>query len=386
MLLRSSLFAVLLLLLPLLSATAEDDHFFQVKVLSHLRQALQQYDSVDLTATVNVPFAGSTNPEIPPFVRDTVVRIRRLGPRALISMKHKTVRPGKDPWLMQNDAIVFDNGDVLSCQASLDSSLRPVKSIDDNLSFILCSERLAGTQERDSRTVYYGLNDYGAVLWFIGYAPLLDYIDEASELTIKQTDDGAEIYATSPYGHLTLSLSNSHGWLPQSLKIVKEPEHQLMDKRIRDLEVQQSVDGSEDSIESIAWTVEVGSFTRNVDDRWAPSQMAVTRNTTYSSALQTIKATIDFEYVRFDPPLTKSDFRTDIVAPAGYRVTVNDANHLKYIWDGEKPVPGEPISREVLVAQLESARERKQRTLLIAVNVAIVSALVFFVWRKRAMA
>jgi len=98
-----------------------------------------------------------------------------------------------------------------------------------------------------------------------------------------------------------------------------------------------------------------------------------------------IDTTIELDRVTYDPPLTESDFNTDIVAPVDYRVTVDGASHLPYKWDGMAAVPGIPV-QPVREFETIAPSGGDRRMILIAINVALILALVLVLWRKHATA
>lgn len=372
-------FGVILLLLSSGAIAQQDDRVGR-EVVSRLFDALARYDKVDLSASIRTRVSIGPGTENGPLVEATLLKVKQFRTRSLISMKSKFESPGTDAAFSQNDFILYDSGDVLSCQASLDSSLRQVDGVTSSLGFLLYSKRLAGKQRLDKRSMFTNLNDAGAALWIVGYAPLRNHIDEASELTITPTDDGAEIHSRSEYGRLSLTLAKSSGWLPRSIQLTKGPEHKTIGGLVRD------VYGSSGAnpVTSIKWIAEFTDFTRDNDGRYAPKHATVLRQEVSEAGIaRSETTTIELDRVIFDPPLTASDFRTEIVAPVDYPVTVNEASHLPFKWDGEAAVPGVPIDPERIVESLAGSGGGK-RTLLIALNVALVLVLALLFWRKRA--
>lgn len=356
------------------------------QVVGALRESLARFDAVDLTASIHVQSVDHLGSNAETVVESTALRVSRQVQRALISMKSKTDRPAQDSWLMQNDFIVYDNDDVLSCQAGIDLSLAQVKGVNDDLGFLLYSARLAGEQRLDRQSVYGNLNDSGAALWIIGYAPLSDYLDGPLGPVVNVTEDGAEIEAASAFGLLTAKLSKSHGWLPKSFRIEKNREHKTVGGLVGDVYASETGVGVEQRVTSVTWTGKIDSFVSDDAGRWAPKRMTVTRTTNAGKTLiGSIVTTIDLEQVTFNPSLTELDFHTDIVAPLGYPVTVNNATHLPYKWDGTGAAPGVPIDPQRLIEGVAEPGNGK-RILLILANVALVLVLIVLLWRKRGAA
>ena len=327
----SAIGVFLLLLSEPLVAFSQDDAQSDRDVLRLLREALSRYDSLDLQASARTEFPDGKGGTA---VSTLAIRVKRLGSRALMSTDDVVDRPGAETSRTREEYLVYENGDVLRCQANLDSSLKQVDGR-NGLAFRLDSKRLAEKQELDRKSVYLGLNDAGAALWIVGYAPLLDYLEDASKIEFVRGENGTEILAVGEYGRLKLTVSSSSGWLPQSFEIVKEPGHKTVGGLVADL--------YGNSVRSIVWTGKADGFTRDSAGRWAPAKMEVQRRTERKEKpAETDRVTIDLEHVTFDPPLTASDFKIGIVAPVGYPVHLIGAAHLLYKWDGQEVVPGIP--------------------------------------------
>lgn len=368
----------LLLLYEPLAAFSQEDAQSERDVLRLLREALSRYDSLDLQASARTQFPDGKGGTA---VSTLAISVKRLGSRALMSTNDVVDRPGAETSRMREEFLVYENGDVLRCQAKLDSSLKQVDGR-NGLALRLDSKRLAGTQQLDRKSVYLALNDAGAALWIIGYAPLLDYLDGASKIEVARGASGTEIVAVGEYGRLKLTASSSSGWLPQSFEIVKEPGHKTFGGLVADL--------YGNSVRSIVWTGKADGFTSDSVGRWVPAKMDVQRRTERKEKpAETDRITIDFEHVTFDPPLTASDFRIGIVAPVGYPVFVIGANHLPYKWDGQAVVPGVPnmpprLNQQVEYKNLEkSGRPNRTLTVLILFNVLLVLIFIVVLWRRR---
>ncbi len=344
-------------------------------VIRHLRDALIRYDNLDLIASYQIrqlDVGGNAGP----ILEDVIVSVKRLGSRALISNKSRLGQPGGDVRPIQMDLVVYGEGDIVTCQAALDTSLRQITGTTDDLGILLYSKWLAGKQRFDRKSVYNNLNDAGAVLWVIGYAPLLDYIEEASEVDIIPTDDGAKLIATSEYGVLTLSLSKAHDWLPKSFQVVKNPEHKTVGGLVGEV--------FKGEVKSVTWTGEVKDFIADDVGRWAPKSLLVQRRTVRNSGTANILETdITLDQVKYDPPLTEADLTTDIVTPVGFRVTVDGAEHLPYEWDGENAVP-----RTASLGEIASGVKNRvwSRGGLIGINLLFLTIVMYLLWKRQATA
>jgi len=361
-----------------LVALSQDNAVPEAEVLRRVREALSRYDNLDLKATAHIQYPDDNGGVV---VSTLDVAVKRLGPRSLISTKNVVDRPGSQPWRMQEEFLVYKNGDVLRCQAPLDADLKQVESR-RKLAIGLHSKRLAGTQEYDPNTVYFALNDAGAALWIVGYAPLLDYLDGASRIEITRSGTRTEILAAGEQGRLRLTTSSSSGWLPQLFEIVKEPEHQTIGGPVASV--------YQNSVRSVVWTGTVEDFTSDSDGRWAPAKMSIQRRTHWKEkSPEAIDTAILLEQVGFDPPLTESDFHFSIVAPVGYPVNVRGASHLPYRWDGQAAVPGVPESPPERAQQVDRKKiekpgaSRRNLPILLMINAVLLVILVLALWRKR---
>jgi hypothetical protein len=354
---------------------------FSQTVLSHLNQALNRYRNVRIHAHMSQLLLRE--PEtIREQERPSQIEIVRQGNRARLSVKSKFSR-GKDVWGMQSDYILYPNGDVLSCQARLDAALRQVQGPDDNLGFLFYSQRLAGTQSENSTSIYNALKDGETLLWLVGYAPIAEYIRDAHDVAITPTDDGARLEADSrQLGKLTLLLSKSHGWLPKSFHVIKQPVHKARRGRVSDIRMAGGGVWPAGGVKRITWAGTIDSFGDAAGQPFA-KQIAVVKQVD-SEAGPTVTTTtkIDVQQLAFEPALQESDFYTDIVAPVGFPVTVDGADHLPYEWDGKGPVAA--VS-EVPRFRLETLRGAGgSRLVLIVLNVALILVLALLLWRKYA--
>lgn len=350
------------------------------RALELMRAAILQFADSDLQAAAHVRFpadngAGTSSLEI---------KARRVGPRGLLSIKDVTDRPGQETYRMQLDYILEENGDVLNFQTKLDPALKQVDFTKPRpeLRIVLYSQRLAGKQSVDRDSVYQALNDAGVIVWVVGYAPLLEYIEHAKQLAVTPEGDGARIVASGDQGRLSLLVSPTSGWLPRSFELVKEAEHRTIGGRVADV--------YENSVKSIAWTGELGPFASDADGRRSPVKISVRRQTNWKDKpAEIIETTIDVRKTAFASKLLPADLQTDIVAPPGHRVTVMDAVNLRYRWDGHAVVPGIPDLPRVPADLVEGNRQKSEgpslsRNWLILLN--LLAAIIIFgvvFWKKK---
>lgn len=344
-------------------------------VLRLLREAISRYSSVNLHASARTEFPIGRGKM---GVSTIDLGVKRSGSRSLMSIRELVDRPGAEVWRLQQEFLAYENGDILQCQAKLDSSLKQIDKT-NGLSIVLHSKKLAGIQERDRTSMSFALNDVAAALWFIGYMPLLEYLDNAPTIEVTLGENGAVVHSASEYGKLTLTASRDSGWLPASFELVKEPEHKTAGGLVADV--------YENSVTRVTWTGGAKDFTTDSEGRWAPARMDVHRRTEWrKEPVETIDTAIEIERITFDPQLADSDFQISIVAPVGYAVNIRGAEHLPYKWDGQAAIPGIPdIPPRPAGVPYENLRQmgRSNRTLtvLIAINALLISVLLLVVWR-----
>jgi hypothetical protein len=353
----------------------------QDRVLALLREAISHYKSLDLQATCHMQYPADNKG----LGKSTLfLKVRHSGSRALLSEKEVVDQPGQETARMQTDFVVEDNGDVLDFQTGLDSSLKQLdfRKRHSELRICLYSQRLAGKQTVDRDSVYFMLNDAGAAVWVIGYAPVLDYLDRATKIQVAPVGSGAEVLASGAYGRLKLAVSPSSGWLPHSFELTKEPEHITTGGRVADV--------YKNLVKSIVWTGESKDFRTDSKGRRSPTQIQVHRQTNWKNGpAESIETRIELQKVIFDPTLAASDFQTDITAPAGFAVAIKDAVNLPYRWDGHAIVPGipdlPPVPNRIAFEKLKSSSGAKRtRMLLILFNgLALILIVGVVLWKKR---
>ena len=191
------------------------------EVVSEIQASLARYEDVVLRAHISTTYESDiqTQEEFKPQLM--FLRYKRHEDQALVSIKRKLgTRRG-----MQNDSILYANSDILTCQSSLDESLKQPEGVNDNLSFLLYSKRLAGKQKKDRRSIYNSLDDAGVVLWIVGYAQLRDHLRSGEDISMSHQGEKTRLEMTSEFGHLELLFSEQYGWLPEEFELIKEPQH-----------------------------------------------------------------------------------------------------------------------------------------------------------------
>ncbi len=353
---------------------SQQEDSFRNRVLTSLREALTRYKNLSLQATCHIRFLdknglGESN---------IYLRVKRSGSRVLLSQKEVVDRPGQETRRTQVDFVVEDNGDVQHFQTRLDSSLRQVdyRGPEPDLRISLYSQRLAGKQVVDRDNLFSMMNDAGVALWVVGYAPMLDYLDRATDIQVTQAGGDAEVVAKSEYGRLRLIVSPTNGWLPQTFEVTKDPEHKTTGGSVAVV--------FNNLVKSVTWTGKVNGFKTDSKGRSSPARIRVNRQTHWKDRpSESIETTIDLQEVIYDPAFVPSDFQTDITAPAGLPVTIKGALNLPYQWDGHAIIPGTsnmPSIPNVNIRFISGSN--RWRTLFILFNVLVIVVLFGIFLRK----
>jgi len=303
------------------------------EVLARVDKSVGEYENIVLAAKV-IDY-DAVNSEATKAVFTTSVELKRTGSRIVLSSKALAERPSKDTWRQQIDQVVGENGEVILFQSKLDDAMKQVEGLHPGLSISVDSEKLSGSQGKDLQSVLYGLNDGGAAVWVVGYASIREMLKSAKPTNVELRDGVAEIRADGANGQIRVLVSEASGWLPQTFEIVKSKHHETVGGLVGVI--------FENKVTSVVWTGKAGGFRSDSAGRWWPGEIEVVRRTEWidqPAEVTTTKITINS--VEFDVALTDNDFRTSLVFPANFPVTVHGADHLPYKWNGSEPVPGIP--------------------------------------------
>ena len=300
---------IFLLLVFRANSVLATDPLSDEEVIGLLRHAVSRYDSVEFTASAHRRSSGSEAIEAGPTSSDQQMLFRRVGPRILYSKKHKQMRPDREvPSFWQSDTIVYENGDVQTIFTPLDSSFQQIPGESSDLRLILYSKHLAGTQKRDRDSVSKLPMEFGSIVWTMGDFHVLEYIDNATELAITQDAAGATINIETQFGDLELLLSKSHGWLPQTFKVVSNPEHRFVDgKLLREVFAQGSI-----QFLSRVWEGEVKEFATDKNGDWFAKEIGFTCRSKYRNhpeGLTSVETKVN-ELVSLQPSTRKTFARS----------------------------------------------------------------------------
>ncbi len=285
----------------------------------------------------------------------------------------------------RQEYIVDEDGAVLAIQAMFDRQgrQRPATLLSD-LSVVLADQRLVkqGTTVRNRGDVYVALQESGAALGWVGRAHLADYIQ--GEIEAEGSGDATLIASQGPLGDVEMSLSQTHGYLPNSIRIRKRADSLYGGERVAsafsvrkpppstvlppDTEASPSV-----TVRSMEWRMNVGAYEKAPNGVWYPAQIALVQTHLFDDGRRNVTKS-RLSVVADDRAPDACGPQTRI--PEGYAVYVEKAPQLPYRWSGSDPEPGVPELPlyETLPTSPISA-EGKGRMLLLAVNVGLVGVL-----------
>jgi hypothetical protein len=333
--LRGCVFRRVSVFLILTTVFVESGNGSDAEVLRWVGNAISRYDNVDLKASVCV-----THPQQSSLGQENVdLHVKRWAKRMLLSMKRTYVGSERNCPPKQLDFIVFGNGDVLDLQTSIDSSSNQITGPDGGLTAILHSKRLGGANVRDAKRTLFTLNEGGVAIWVVGFSPLVEYFDSASDVKIDRAAKDLEesevaIVASSGLGSLRMIVSKSTGWLPRWYEVVKRGADRYMEKPLAE-EVPQA--------EQITWTGNVREWATDEDGNSTPRLVEVVldcRNKDRTNLIYNTK--VHVQSVVFDSPFDEEELKSDIVVPKRFRISISGASHLHYMWDGHSAVSGVP--------------------------------------------
>lgn len=325
--------AGLLWILHLNSAISHANEPTASEVLHNVDAALGRFENVVLTASITVRQSDDSGETSGVF--KTLFHLKRGSGRVLMSSKHHNERSGESPSRQQVDRVVGEDGAVMHFQSNLDDSMKQVDGLHPGLIITIDSKTLSGSQEDDSQSVLYGLNDGGAALWVVGYASIREMLKSAKPSDVEFREGVAEIRTDGTQGRMRLVVSEASGWLPQTFEIAKSKHHQTIRGLVGVV--------FENMVTAVVWTGKVTDFHSDSTGRWWPGQIEVVRRTEWiDKPVEVSTTSIVMNSVEFDVPLKAEDFQTSLVFPVNFPVTVEGADHLPYKWNGSAPVPGVP--------------------------------------------
>ena len=323
------------------------DHIFgqDVDPIEELHKSLQRFEDVELRAQIVLGVSSTLRASIGAALPSEQVpavfslRFRRKLGHAVISQKEGSAGPG-DTDSFQIDHVLFENGDVLHCQARLGPGLVQVEGVNDDLGFSLYSKRLAGVQDLDHESALRRVGDSATLYGIVGGTPLMKYLNHPARITMDREGAQPTVVSESPQGSLKLTLDPEYGYLPSGFTLIKRGSQIYNGRQVAEIDMHgDNRIWPPGKVESIEWE---GKNTRLTFDDGKPfiGELTVVKCTKCASGVvvtYTTHATVTD--LKFSPNSPDDAFNTDIKAPVGYDVTVVGASHLPYEWDGTKPVP-----------------------------------------------
>ena len=253
----------------------------------------------------------------------------------------------------RNEYIVDEDGAVLAIQAMFDRQgrQRPVTRLSD-LSVMLADQRLVkrGTTVRNRGDVYFALQESGAAIGWVGRAHLADYIQ--GEVKAEGSGDATLIASQGPLGDVEMSLSQTHGYLPNSIRIRKRADSLYGGERVATAfsvwkpppstvvppDTEASPSGA---VRSMEWRINVDAYERTPNGVWYPAQIALVQTHLFDDGRKNVTKS-RLSVVGDDRAPDACGPQTRI--PKGYAVYVEKASQLPYRWSGSDPEPGVPAT------------------------------------------
>jgi hypothetical protein len=363
--------------------------------------ALSKYEE-DISLVARVKIQSGEFPGGLPVASEEGIFLYRSGlDRRLISFKRALFQEGDEPHRSQNDLMVFADGSVLGCQAMLDDTLQQFRgSYNPHLSLLFFSRKVAGIQTVDRDSVNYYFSELEPSIWWIGRTPFRLYLEGELEIQQNPLDNNLVRFKTDgPYGEISFEAGEADGWLPRKFRIVKRTDSRILNGTAKEwftpkvvapdpTDVHPEGKGPEltrtaNGIREIIWDGTASQFSADSQGRWSPRQMDVKKTVNfYGGRSVTYLTHFEFDSLTFSPIFVEGDFETNIAFPRDFDVTVDEAAHIPYKWDGKRPVPGisapPQLDRSPIVA---GGGPRLFR--LIFVNILLLLAIMVFFWFRR---
>lgn len=340
-------------------------------VVDEVLRALSRYaEDLSLVAQVDVRLEGAHG-----GLREEGLFTYRSGSgRRLISFKRALVEEGSPTIRTQNDLVFLPDGSVLSCQAKLDDSLQQLfgDDYDPHLSLLLFSRSIAGKQKIDGESAISYFVELEPSIWWIGRTPLWLYLEGGASFEQTPLQDGHVLLnSENAYGEVSLEVGEADGWLPRKFRVVKRGNHRLKEGTALEWFTPKVVDadpsdvfpegrGPEQAskskgIREIIWEGTASQFSADSQNRWSAWKMHVKKTVSYFEKPPAVYLVqLDIESLEFSPSFSEGAFETSLVFPPDFEVTVDEAAHIPYKWDGKRPVPGisapPKLDRQPLVA------------------------------------
>ncbi|GEM_PF-1674861 len=370
------------MLLNCLSSYSSSLEAQENRAVQKLLNSLERFESLEMRATLSTthsmrPSRGNKK------TWEKLLVLKRNGPRALLSMTSKNPLSSGGTIAFLTERMLYENNEVLNAQARLDNKLlEQVEGVNDDLMFSLNSKEIAGTQKIDRSSFYFDLNDAAAAFWVIGYWPLHKQLLEAEEISSRTSDDGKIIVdCKSIYGHLQLELSKEHDFLPSVISLSKFPMHMSNGKLVSEIDM--AGDGEfwpKGGVRKIEWRVTIIKFDRS-DGIAFPRVMSVHQEVmSQQGPVTSVVTDIQIEKCIFRKSFDDSEWLLRIKAPVGHSVAIRGAEHLPYVWNGEKAVP-----QATSLGDIAASFKRRvwSGNGLIGINLLFLAIVMYFLWKRQ---
>ena len=314
------------------------------------------------------------------------------------SQRVTSIWSGEDPVPPSKiEYIITKNGDVLNISTMLDEQLNPLPLDDDgiNLALMLSSRKISDSPIglRDRETVYRFLEESAISLWRIGYTPLDSFI-KTSEAKVERTEEGVTVSASSKHGNFMALLSKENGWLPKRFSMVKDRNSLIGNRPVKDFYVPDrdpaeerdrvAVEGDDLPsvvVERMEWSGEITEFSKSPNGIWYASEAKVNGSTHFDEGVNSFKASISIKPI----PEDECDCNPTSEIPVGYAVSVQNASHLPYLWNGKAAVPGIPKlpSRQPVTEKQHLKANGSWMTIAINIGVIVLLAMILIIRSTR---
>ncbi len=353
--------------------------------LGNLRAATSSYDSWSMRFQSVVEYNEEV--ALSPINRErNTVELQRSGAKELVSITSSRHLLAGGELRLKNDYLIYENGEVLSLQAQLGEDLEQVLTDGNSLMLLLSSKSLVEAPVRSRQDVYGYLGESGAAIWILGSSPIKDYLEANGKLVTELTDGGVKVTSSGRLGSFAAELSKANGWLPHEFSIVKSARVKLFGRFVRDLLIPEEEDkpNPKHLLRSVEWNGRALEYKTTPEGAWYASKLSVVSKLIFEGGqVNTTRCTIDISDAGFSLDDADASCETSIEVPVGYQVSIEEAPHLPYRWNGEKAVPGIPDMprREASVAMRGEGDNYKHY--LVAANFVAILIIVALLLRKR---
>ncbi len=303
-----------------------------------------------------------------------------------------------DAAVYHNEYQIRPDGSVISVQALFDTNGKQMPPDGGgNLMVLLSDPRLAvnDLMVRDRQAVYNAMQECGTAIWVIGMASLESYLPtdtSGSNIGMREVS----LTAQGILGRVEVEVSPEHGWLPRRFAVQKEADSRIGNESVAtffviknapsDVVVPKGAPAFQPSAlhaTKIEWRGQVLAYKEAASGVFYASEISILKTTVFSTgAVNTVQSHIVAEEIT---GVTDASCNLSYSVPDGYRVSVDGARQLPYLWDGGRAVPGIPELPITSEYQAVVVRGNSRVSLVVinAVGFVVLSALLFHHLRNR---